>query len=74
MSLGKFGSDKRSEATSITSILEEMTPEQRASYTPEQLETLWSQRKRVRISPPEAMRFTCADIVAVIDLESRFVR
>ncbi|KAL1839444.1 hypothetical protein VTJ49DRAFT_1514 [Mycothermus thermophilus] len=47
MSLGPNGPDVRSRNAS--SIVEEMTPEQRTSYTPEQLHKLIEQRQQVRV-------------------------
>jgi hypothetical protein len=49
MSLGKFGPDRRSKEDNI---LDEMSPEQFCSYTPEQLDTLLSQRENVSQPPP----------------------
>jgi hypothetical protein len=47
MTLGKFGPDARREQHSF---LKEITPEQMASYTSEQLSTILEQRENVRSS------------------------
>jgi hypothetical protein len=49
MSLGKFGPDRRS---GEDSILDEMSPEQLCSYTPEQLDILLSQRENASRPQP----------------------
>jgi hypothetical protein len=47
MSLGRFGPDRWSKSSDV---LDEMSPAQKASYTPEQLAILTAQRENVRSS------------------------